>query len=444
MPMDAAVMAKGIEIVFHVVAFLLAIGVLAMICIQAQSIGRSNQTLLTAPSSLQAGYIGLLILYMIYPVFKNQGFRVANADVESVEVVVILLMILIYFKLTVFKDINTTNLAALTIIDGVQSMNTSTAHDLHVHRRQPHESAYVATTDPQGLKGAFSLSFWIGIDPATLTGVYGALAAYATNTSKAGPQLLSEDKKSYRVKVPIFIRGIPKYWLVANGLNPELDDDSAVALVKCPIIWLVIGVDATTTTPLAPFFEVEFNHMDIPSDVLIVPNTCYVHVHRQVHLLREQPGHGRARPAEAGQPAGRQRDAPGHVCVPGGLRELQHIVHEERPVHQGVHLHRRLQLEAGVLLQGPDAAQQQQGDGAALRAAGLPAAGRLGHRIKSGGVPSKIPHRHVAGGGRGLAEEHRPRRARRVRQQQAAERGAEDARQHRPCPHDAVAFLGAL
>ena len=276
MPMDAAVMAKGIEIVFHVVAFLLAIGVVAMICIQAQSFGRSNQTLLTAPSSLQAGYIGLLILYMIYHVFKNQGFRVANADVESVEVVVILLMILIYFKLTVFKDINTTNLAALTIIDGVQSMNTSTAHDLHVHRRQPHESAYVATTDPQGLKGAFSLSFWIGIDPATLTGVYGALAAYATNTSKAGPQLLSEDKKSYRVKVPIFIRGIPKYWLVANGLNPELYDDSAVALVKCPIIWLVIGVDATTTTPLAPFFEVEFNHMDIPSDVLIVPNTCYV------------------------------------------------------------------------------------------------------------------------------------------------------------------------
>ena len=134
----------------------------------------------------------------------------------------------------------------------------------------------MATTDPQGLKGAFSLSFWIGIDPATLTGVYGALAAYATNTSKAGPQLLSEDKKSYRVKVPIFIRGIPKYWLVANGLNPELYDDSAVALVKCPIIWLVIGVDATTTTPLAPFFEVEFNHMDIPSDVLIVPNTCYV------------------------------------------------------------------------------------------------------------------------------------------------------------------------
>ena len=135
----------------------------------------------------------------------------------------------------------------------------------------------MATTDPQGLKGAFSLSFWIGIDPATLTGVYGALAAYATNTSKAGPQLLSEDKKSYRVKVPIFIRGIPKYWLVANGLNPELYDDSAVALVKCPIIWLVIGVDAATTMPLAPFFEVEFNHMeDIPSDVLIVPNTCYV------------------------------------------------------------------------------------------------------------------------------------------------------------------------
>ena len=146
-------MAKGIEIVFHVVAFLLAIGVLAMICIQAQSIGRSNQTLLTAPSSLQAGYIGLLILYMIYPVFKNQGFRVANADVESVEVVVILLMILIYFKLTVFKDINTTNLAALTIIDGVQSMNTSTAHDLHVHRRQPHRVGVRGHHGPPGAQG---------------------------------------------------------------------------------------------------------------------------------------------------------------------------------------------------------------------------------------------------------------------------------------------------
>ena len=71
--MDAAVMAKGIEIVFHVVAFLLAIGVLAMICIQAQSFGRSNQTLLTAPSSLQAGYIGLLILYMIYHVTEIEA-----------------------------------------------------------------------------------------------------------------------------------------------------------------------------------------------------------------------------------------------------------------------------------------------------------------------------------------------------------------------------------
>jgi hypothetical protein len=220
---------------------------------------------------------------MVVNIFRNQpNFGVGNPAAGSVEVVVILLTAFVFaavfmaFKLTIFQNLTTMDGSALTLVDGVIPMTPAATFPLDSKNHMTDtrtETDFVRVQDQQGDMGAFSLCFWIGIDPNSLEGVYNALAA------KKPAAMLSGDGTAYHVKVPVFMRGIPKYWYVANGLNPELNyANNAVALVKCPIIWLVVGVDASSLAPLAPYFEVEFNHMEgtTPDAITNVPNSCFV------------------------------------------------------------------------------------------------------------------------------------------------------------------------
>ena len=272
----------NVEIVFHFLAFVIGVGVLAFLCVQAKIFNGNSETFFTASTALQAGFILCLVLYMVVNIFRNQAFIISNPKVGSLEVIMIILLILLFvvvfiaLRMTVFKNIDMIDQSALTLIDSVQNMVPDYTFQIDQSNNVQDTRALtdvVQIQSKQGDKGAFSLCMWIGLDPKTLPSVYTALA----NSGAAG--LLSEDTSTYRVKIPIFIRGIPKQWYVQNGLNPELQYyNNSVALVKCPLIWLVLSVDANKKQPIPPYFEIEFNHMeDRQRDVVMnVPNSCYI------------------------------------------------------------------------------------------------------------------------------------------------------------------------
>lgn len=280
----------SIEVLIHIVALLLGVGLLYLLASEANSFSKMGEKFYTAALSTQAGYIGILVCYMIFNMVKSLQFIVSNnrdTAIMSTELVVLMLCIITFgtilmiLKMTLFKNLDAIDDAAVVLVGPKSTMQYVMEPAFSSKGDTRNQTDFIKTRDAQGDKGAFSFNTWIGLDSTTLSDVYGALQkSYA---SAVDPNLMHEDGKLYRVKIPLFIRGIPKLWYVQSGLNPELKNDSnAVALVKCPIIWLVIGIDISESAiqppPIPPYFEIEFNHMeDIHNDPLThVPNSCYV------------------------------------------------------------------------------------------------------------------------------------------------------------------------
>jgi hypothetical protein len=270
----------NVEIIFHFIALMASVLVAVLIMLDGVKFVKAKQSLHGGALIAIASYLCLLALYMIINVLRYGEFFVANKKAGSTEVVAMVFIVAVLasiffaFKLTLFKNMVNNNESALVLRHGVDSMTPQTSVTVaagKVTADNRVQTEFVRVQDSQGDKGAFTLTMWLGLQSSHLRLLFAQLA------NDKPPSLLSADKSRYEVRIPLFLRGIPKMYYVNGGLDADTNYGvpNAALLVKCPLINLVISVQQDGT-PNDPFFEVDFGHMEGGADPIRNPNSCYV------------------------------------------------------------------------------------------------------------------------------------------------------------------------